>query len=202
MKTLVLVGPHGAGKSTMGRRLAQVLGWRFDDEIGYALRQRVRQRDPRAYAEGEQRDFDRQVMAMEWERDRLWRAERGRGRVIETWHPGNLAYAEARSPEVFRRVAKTMGSWVKVQGEVVVVPLTLSLATLEQRQHEEGDAAFFWRVGQRAAELAREMGLSLLAPVATDAAGVEACVAQVLVGLARRRWCGEWGARPSLGRCW
>ena len=31
---IVLIGPHSAGKSTLGRRLAEALGCPFDDELG------------------------------------------------------------------------------------------------------------------------------------------------------------------------
>ena len=38
VRTLVLVGPHGAGKTTVARRIGRRPGWSYDDEIGERLR--------------------------------------------------------------------------------------------------------------------------------------------------------------------
>ena len=38
VRTLVLVGPHGAGKTTIARRIGSRPGWTFHDEIGERLR--------------------------------------------------------------------------------------------------------------------------------------------------------------------
>ena len=48
--TLALVGPHGAGKTTVGRRVASMLGVPFDDEIGRRMRDEALERDPEAHA--------------------------------------------------------------------------------------------------------------------------------------------------------
>ena len=80
---VVLVGPHCSGKSTIGRRVADALGWRWDGEIGDRLYEEGR-------AEGRPFPDDREILEAEQLRD-------GNGRrVCESWHPGNLAWAQHR----------------------------------------------------------------------------------------------------------
>ncbi len=160
---LALVGPHGAGKTTLGRALAEALGWDFDAELGERI---ARQWAPESgtWAGARGPSFDRVVFAAE-----LWRdALRGKTpRIVESWHPGNLAYAEARSPELLskwlaalRRSAHAAPAWV--------LPVTACENVLRGRQHEPGELGFFLRVGCRAVEWARALDLPMLPAVRTD----------------------------------
>ena len=56
--TLVLLGPHGSGKTTLGLELSRVLGWPFDEEIGKGLRAEALARNPSAHAAMSQPEFD------------------------------------------------------------------------------------------------------------------------------------------------
>ena len=68
MTTLVLIGPHGAGKTTLGHRLSELLGWPFHDEIGRRL---LAEPDAGEDATCRGLDFDARVLALELERDRV-----------------------------------------------------------------------------------------------------------------------------------
>jgi hypothetical protein len=164
---IVFVGPHGAGKTTLGCRVATTLGWPFLHEIGAQLRLEALRADPNAHALCPQPGFDAQVMRLELARDREVQGHR----VIETWHPGNLAYAESRSPREFKRyrtLARTANGF-----RVLVQPLRMERATALARLCEPGPSPeelvrFFAGVGRRAEELARECGWLVLPALETD----------------------------------
>ena len=152
--TLVLVGPHGSGKTTVGQAAAAALGWPFHDEIGERLRREALRSDPAAHAMQDQRDFDRAVFERE-----LWRdAAAPRRRVVETWHPGNLAYAERRSSDLASAFATRLRRAAR-SGVAVVQPLTPGVRASLDRLSEPGPspevlAAWFRSVGRRAGEIA------------------------------------------------
>lgn len=187
---LVFVGPHGSGKTTLGRLASDALGLPFDAELGRALREEEQARDPALHAAREQEDFDAEVLRRELARDEL----RGPGcsRVVETWHPGNLAFLAKRSSRALEaareRLARHLEPWRSV---VVVQPLTLSLDGVRARLTETGDcreklARFFHEVGLAAVERARELGLHTLPAIDSEHATKEECLARVL-----------WQLRPS-----
>ena len=92
--TIVLIGSHGAGKTTVGRGIARALGWRFDDEIGERLRRQALARDPLAHAALPQSHFDRAVIEEELRRDREV-AEQG-PRIVETCRSPYAVIARVR----------------------------------------------------------------------------------------------------------
>lgn len=156
--TLVVIGPHGVGKSTLGRALAAELDWVFHHELGETL---ARQTRTSGDASSPQVDFDRRLFGLELGRDRAWS---GGPRVVESWHPGNLAYAERRSPEL------TVDFRLPSVGPVWVLPLHAPRSVLARRKHEPGPLDFFMRVGQRAGVWAERLGLRVLPQVHTHTA--------------------------------
>ncbi len=182
--TLVLIGAHGAGKTTLGRQLAQVLGWRFDDEIGERLRRQALARDPTAHAAQPQADFDRAVIEAELRRDCEMAASGPR--IVETWHLGNLAYARHRSPAVARAYEAQIADAVcraKRSGPVWVQPLQIDEAALQIRQTEPGPpelARFFLRVADEACAAAWQLGLRSALSLDTTRNSFEQCIAQLV----------------------
>lgn len=182
--TIVLIGSHGAGKTTVGRGIARALGWRFDDEIGERLRRQALARDPLAHAALPQSHFDRAVIEEELRRDREV-AEQG-PRIVETWHLGNLAYARQRSPEIGTAYQDEITAAVRraqSQGPVWVQPLKIDEATLRARQSEPGPpeiAKFFLKVGDEACAVARELGLHVETALDTTCISSEQCVKKLL----------------------
>lgn len=161
---IVLLGPHGAGKTTLGRALARELGLRLDDEVGRRLAAVPALRAADATAATPQAAFDRLVFAVELARDKA----AGRlSRVVETWHPGNLAYAAARSPAV-ARAALPLVAASGALGFARVVVVHAPRAVLRARQSEPGELAFFLAVAAASAVFARALGLPIVARVRTD----------------------------------
>lgn len=178
---IVLIGPHGSGKSTLGARLALALDVPFHDEIGRRLASNPAIRASAISAADAQPEFDRRVAEEELARDRSWSI--GRGRVIESWHPGNLGFAGLRSPQVASEFLPAIRESI-ADRDVIVIPLFCSVTTLGARRTETAPIAFFVDVAARATAWARELGLLLAPPIATDSGGLEAALASALRTLA------------------
>ena len=187
-RTIVLVGPHAAGKTTLGRRLAWHLGWTFHEELGRKLREQALQADPDAHAARSQEDFDRMVIQAELDRDKEWNDQDDR--VVETWHPGNLAYACCRSIEVAHDMEEQVLWAIGCHARVLVQPVLVRPATIRQRLSEPGPAddlvPFFTAVAKEAMILTRRWGLPLLESVWTDRATEEEALSALVKSLERR----------------
>jgi shikimate kinase len=93
--TLVITGTHCAGKATLCKKLASVLGWSFQPELGEILRGKIASGDHRVGYDSQKNDD-----ASSWD-DFIYQEEVNRdasssSRVVETWHIGNLAWARMR----------------------------------------------------------------------------------------------------------
>lgn len=165
---IVLIGPHGAGKTTLGRALGARLGVPFHHEIGRELAEDPCWRPAGATAADEQAAFDDEVFARELARDATWPA--GAPRIVETWHIGNLAYARLRGSWITaeRRLAGIRAGCARF--DPVVVPVRAPAAVLRQRQTEPGNARFFMAAGREAERLAHALSLRTLAPIWTHCA--------------------------------
>lgn len=154
---LVLLGPHGAGKTTLGTALARALHRPFAAEVGRLLAEDPQWRPAGALAKDHQSHFDAEVFYRELQRDA---ASLGTPRVVETWHPGNLAYALLRSPDVasawWERVAAAC------RRPALAVVLLADTELLRARQSEPGPTAFFAEVGRLAPDLATRLGVPIL----------------------------------------
>ncbi|RPJ05043.1 MAG: hypothetical protein EHM37_22340 [Deltaproteobacteria bacterium] len=120
--TLVMVGPHGSGKTTLGRMAASMLGWVYQPEIGRLLREDALRRDPGNNALRMQPQFDRKVMEMEALRD----LQPVGSRIVETWHPGNMGYASLRSSEVACGYADFLKQHIRRLNQIILIqPLAI-----------------------------------------------------------------------------
>lgn len=179
---IALIGPHAAGKSTLGRALSRRLGIPFDPELGDLLGRDPRWRPNGGTALDPQAAFDAEVFRQELARDR---ARGSTPRVVESWHPGNLAYAQHRSPQVAASAMSAVTGAIANAGVVLVVPLTPPVEVLLARQHEPGDPNFFQRVGRDAIAWAARLQLPTLPPLDTSAASAEDLASTLAVRIGR-----------------
>ena len=154
---IIVVGPHGAGKTSVGQALAKRLGVPFHAEIGRELAEDPQWRPAGHTAADRQLAFDDEVMRRELARDANWPA--AQPRVVETWHPGNLAYALRRSPD------RLAAWWPQLLAAAHRPTLALVLdapdAVLRARQTEPGDGTFFSTVGRQAPDCCRLLGIPI-----------------------------------------
>mgnify|MGYP001489681773 CR=1 FL=1 len=87
----ILLGPHGAGKSSLGHALAQTTSIPFHHEIGNELRLGTT-----VPVDAGQPDFDEEVFRRELERDECILQSTSSSCLIESWHIGNVCFALAR----------------------------------------------------------------------------------------------------------
>ena len=181
--TIVLVGPHSAGKTTVGRRLSAELGIPFHEELGKQMRLEALSKDQDAHAMAPQNVFDELVTLREIERDRKWVEG---PRIVETWHPGNLAFASRRSPMIFESSMELVQKHIRSRTELVLVqPLELERKTAIRRLSEPGPCDerltnFFAEVYHSSLEVAWELGLQLLPVIRTDVLPLPGCLEEAV----------------------
>ncbi|MCR4261219.1 MAG: hypothetical protein NUV96_02735 [Candidatus Colwellbacteria bacterium] len=89
-----LLGIHTSGKTTIGEKL-HLLGLPYYLEIGNELIQTVDFSSPKAVEW-----LDREIMRRELKRDDSLLHQKVKTAVVETWHIGNIAYAQIRTLSV------------------------------------------------------------------------------------------------------
>lgn len=189
MKTLILVGPHGVGKTTIGRALSKEFSIPFDEELGKQLASVPSLRPEGISASSYQPAFDRVVTELEILRDRS--APRSAWRIVETWHPGNLAYAHARSPGVVPSILKRIREVTRFS-EAVVLPLVASEHTLAQRQTLPEGPLFYSKIAQLSLYWAKRLELSILPEMNVDEAPAEELVWDIADTLHFSMRVGRW----------
>jgi hypothetical protein len=165
--SLVLIGIHGAGKTTVGKHLSALLNIPFQTEIGKQLRRRAQLENPESNALSSSRAFDEQVMLLELLRDYTSQ----KPRIVESWHPGNLAFACDRSPTIYEHYLPIIRDRIEqCRGQVIIQPLVVSRETSLLRQSEIGPeidnlAMFFKSVYDFTTKLVESFRLPLLLPI-------------------------------------
>lgn len=97
-----LVGIHTAGKTAVAEALSTGFGFRSLPEIGKSIYTQFRLRG-RSCADG---TMDQMILERELERDHSLARLPDARLLIETWHPGNLAYARTRVGHTYYERAK------------------------------------------------------------------------------------------------
>ncbi|CAE7242904.1 unnamed protein product [Symbiodinium pilosum] len=128
--TVVIMGAHTAGKSTVRKMVAQRLQWESDEELGTSLR--GEQEEKGKYQE----TWDDMIHQAEVARDQE-RMQAMTSRVVETWHLGNFTWALTRHPEQQEDfLQRTLDAIRKEQeaGTVLLVLLKINAATMVRRR--------------------------------------------------------------------
>jgi thymidylate kinase len=129
-KIVVFNGIHGSGKTTVARLAAEKLGARFFCEIGGQLRNEVNYNCLES-----SEPFDQEVIRRELDRDRALIGSNCLP-LVETWHPGNLAYIFTRSPRL------AIGYLDKIKNQLnqldpIIVHLSIAPDTFLRRATEK-----------------------------------------------------------------
>lgn len=187
---LILVGVHGAGKTTLGQVLSSSLGVPFDPELGRLMRLEALERDPLCDAQADQPWFDELLWQRELERDAKAQGLRGLPvrRVVETWHIGNAAYAAARHGQEaawHERLRRVLAS---SPVPIIVQPLCLGPEAFHARFGEPGinEAAvrqFLLKVARDIQALIEPLPIYKLEPIWTDHHDPISCAQLILEGL-------------------
>lgn len=154
----------------------------FDDELGKRLRARELKKSHNNHAFTNLAFFDEEIMHREMLRDILAKGPR----VVETWHPGNLAFCRERNSIIFERYRSLVISHLtSLPGLTFIQPLRINREILRKRQSEfAGNGVdlhdFFWRVSEATESLAHEFGLQFLPPVQTDQADPVVCCETII----------------------
>lgn len=129
--TVVMMGAHTAGKSTIRQILAGRMKWKSDEELGTSLR--GKQEEQGKYHE----TWDDKIHQAEVARDQE-RSNTSTSRVVETWHLGNFFWALTRQPEQQRDVLlkRALDAIQQEQqtGIVLFVMLKINAATMVRRE--------------------------------------------------------------------
>ena len=168
---IVVIGPHGAGKSSLCHALSKRLGIPYHVEIGEVLANSRQETAETALGQ-----FDLDVLAEERRRDNAWAKstkETKRSRIVESWHPGNMAYLSARNPDMVSSLSQLTLKFVdeasNLAGQhVLAIHISASEATLRARQHEEGSLGFFMTVGKLSEHWCTNLNIPVIARVCSD----------------------------------
>ncbi len=148
--TVCIIGTHTSGKSTIGRKLAKLLGCQFDEELGEI------ERDSESLVEGGhlhgdgssattssgKEDWDDFLLRKECERDTQFQDSNSSIRVVETWHVGNAAWYKLRQQQKSTDLDRYKTAIAKHQESSLVVAIQLMLSspsTMVRRREADAD---------------------------------------------------------------
>ncbi|MDZ4231282.1 MAG: hypothetical protein U1C52_00615 [Patescibacteria group bacterium] len=150
------MGIHTSGKTTIGQRLNS-LGLPYYPEIGNELIQTVDFSSPEIVEW-----FDREIMQRELQRDNLFLSEGVEAAVVETWHVGNIAYAQIRTPSVANTYKALLKKQISKHNPLFLF-LDISEATFRQRAGkpvplgiEEDQFVFYQTIKNNILSISRE----------------------------------------------
>lgn len=159
MATVVFViGPHCSGKTTLLQTLKQELDIVRCSEIGKDL---YYERKFMTDLQGEEFEFE--VSDLELQRDQTYL---GKEQVfgVETWHPGNIAYAAVRNPESVERlinaarqspfIEEAVGIWLRIPKE------TIMSRTITFKDNKEWAAEFYHEIDMKFESILHTLGLT------------------------------------------
>lgn len=157
---IVMNGIHSAGKSTLAQNLCERRKeFAYFQEIGGQLRTEV---SYNALQSGDA--FDREVMRRELMRDKSlllsWQTP-----VVETWHIGNISYAETRSPAVANEYRRELEKSLEVFNPTVIL-VEIGWDTFASRASENIGPRempilvdFYRNIWERSLDLYKEYGI-------------------------------------------
>lgn len=116
--TVVIMGSHTAGKSSVRTRLAERMQWESDEELGTSMRGENEEQGKYPTA------WDDVLHQAEVARDQE-RMSTSTSRVVETWHLGNFVWAITRRPEQHGDLLKRAVDAIQQEQEATIVLLVL-----------------------------------------------------------------------------
>lgn len=159
MATVVFViGPHCSGKTTLLQTLKQELNIVRCSEIGKDL---YYERKFLTNHQGEEFEFE--VSDLELQRDQTYL---GKEQIfgVETWHPGNIAYAAVRNPKSVDQlinaarkspfIEEAVGIWLRVPKE------TIMSRTITFKDNKEWAAEFYHEIDMKFESILDTLGLT------------------------------------------
>lgn len=159
MATVVFViGPHCSGKTSLLQRLQKDLSMVRCSEIGKDL---YYERKFLTDLQGEEFEFE--VTDLELQRDNTFA---GTPKIygVETWHPGNIAYAAVRNPESVDRlihlaqqspfIEQAIGIWLRIPKE------TIMSRTITFKDNKEWAADFYSKLDTKFESILNTLGLT------------------------------------------
>lgn len=124
-KLVFICGTHATGKTSILKKLeaSSIISER-GSELGKDL---YYQRNFKTEEQGA--EFEKEIVELELERDNRIKEKEGII-AVETWHPGNLAYADIRNKEIIKEliedvnsspfIEKAIGIWLRVPIDEVI----------------------------------------------------------------------------------
>ena len=158
-KIIFFCGPHTAGKTTILQRLKEEnILQEIAPEIGKELYYKRK-----FITKAQNADFEIEVTEMELERDK--KIFQGSSIVgVETWHPGNLAYATVRNPQIVDALAEKMKKSPLIDSAVGIyldIPKDLIFQrTKTFQQDREWAADFYSKINSVLPQCFQKLGLS------------------------------------------
>ena len=155
-----ICGIHTSGKTTILKRLEdeKIITFR-GSEIGKELYY-----ERKVFTEDFNEDFEKEISILELERDFKIQKEQNKLVGIETWHPGNMAYAAVRNPSIFPYlkqnalkspfIENAYGIWVKIDVSEMIK------RTTNFKGQEEWAKKFYKEIDNQFEACFEELGLA------------------------------------------
>ena len=160
-----IMGPHCAGKTSLIKALynnnvANFAGYEIGKQLYY---ERV---NAGFKTENSDASFENEILCSEIERDNYLNLLEG-VQLVETWHPGNLAYVLERTPDVFCYLVNKIKQHIKTLKNINLIGVWLQISpeTIYKRtktfsENREWAADFYSKINKNIKTTLNELNLT------------------------------------------